>query len=39
MCYNDIIFTFQYGSNQIKDYTLKDANTIKFTFQYGSNQI
>ena len=33
------LFTFQYGSNQIKDGMLRGFSKQKFTFQYGSNQI
>ena len=32
-------FTFQYGSNQIREFIKINRTMKKFTFQYGSNQI
>ncbi len=34
-----LLFTFQYGSNQITNVSSERVNVILFTFQYGSNQI
>ena len=36
---NIILFTFQYGSNQIAWRLHINILSTKFTFQYGSNQI